>query len=132
MKEIDIIEKYKYNVRNNDICNEYNISRYTLSEILKKHNIEFKQKKYVSDDTFFEEINTEEKAYWLGFLYADGYVRKRKGSELRLKLSTKDLSHLELFKNTIKSTNTIKNIEDKGVHCSYISIYSNKIVDDFN
>lgn len=25
---------------------------------------------------FFECIDTEEKAYWLGFLYADGYIIK--------------------------------------------------------
>lgn len=27
---------------------------------------------------YFKKINTKEKAYWLGFLYADGYISKRK------------------------------------------------------
>ena len=25
---------------------------------------------------YFKEINTKEKAYWLGFIYADGYITK--------------------------------------------------------
>ena len=29
---------------------------------------------YSVNDDYFSEIDTEEKAYWLGFIYADGYV----------------------------------------------------------
>ena len=31
-------------------------------------------KKYFYDDNYFEKIDSEDKAYYLGFLYADGYV----------------------------------------------------------
>ena len=41
----------------------------------------------------FKEIDTEEKAYWLGFLYADGYIR-----ENSVELSLKDKEHVEKFK----------------------------------
>lgn len=33
-----------------------------------------KNKKYTCDSTFFNVIDTEEKAYWLGFLMADGFI----------------------------------------------------------
>ncbi len=34
-----------------------------------------KRKKY--NENYFEQIDNENKAYWLGFIYADGYVRKK-------------------------------------------------------
>jgi len=51
------------------------------------------------NDNIFNEINSEKTAYWLGFLYADGYLRKYKYSyEIKLKLAIKDLQHLYKFK----------------------------------
>lgn len=58
------------------------------------------------DDNIFEIIDTEEKAYWLGFLYADGCVyEKNNGIELGLKES--DYIHLVKFKNFLKSEHKI-------------------------
>ena len=40
--------------------------------------------KYVYNKDYFEKINTSEKAYWLGFLYADGCItRFYKGEVLK-------------------------------------------------
>lgn len=44
----------------------------------------------------FDIIDTEEKAYWLGFIVADGYLNKSKNM-LRIKLGDKDKHHLEKF-----------------------------------
>lgn len=33
-------------------------------------------RKHCVDEDYFSEINTENKAYWLGFLFADGYIKK--------------------------------------------------------
>lgn len=35
-------------------------------------------KRYVQDNSFFEKIATERKAYWLGFLYVDGGIYNNK------------------------------------------------------
>lgn len=43
---------------------------------------------------FFDVIDTEEKAYWLGFLYADGYVDKR-GQVLEVGLAIIDIAQLK-------------------------------------
>ena len=34
------------------------------------------RRKYNVNDSYFEKIDTEHKAYWLGFIYADGYIIK--------------------------------------------------------
>jgi len=74
-----------------------------------RYGIHVKKEKYTVDSNYFNEIDSEEKAYWLGFLYADGYVRLRhKGGHLKLKLCTKDKCHIELFKQHIKSNQLIK------------------------
>jgi len=78
--------------------------------------------KYQVDENFFDEINTEEKSYWLGFLYADGYVIKRKNKYYSGML-IKDKEHMEKYKNDINSNSLILERKDGSF---YINIY-NKI-----
>ena len=33
--------------------------------------------RYTADFHYFDNIDTPEKAYWLGFIWADGYIAKR-------------------------------------------------------
>lgn len=47
-------------------------------------------------EDFFERIDTKEKAYWLGFLYADGYVT-RDGAATVLDLCEKDADWVHKF-----------------------------------
>ena len=56
-------------------------------------------RKYCLDENFFSEINNEEKAYWLGFLAADGAITENR---VRLRLARKDEEHLREFKNAVK------------------------------
>jgi hypothetical protein len=51
----------------------------------------------------FDQIDTEEKSYWLGFLYADGCVTSDEES-LSLKLSETDYNHVVKFKNFMEDT----------------------------
>ena len=51
-------------------------------------------------DRYFQTIDTENKAYWLGFIYADGCVSKDL-HYLTIDLSIADIDHIEKFKNEI-------------------------------
>jgi intein-encoded DNA endonuclease-like protein len=77
---------------------------------------------YEFDDTYFENIDNESKAYWLGFIAADGNVYK---NELRIHISSKDKMHIIKFKNDIKSNNIINNGQNDTIS---FNIYSKKIV----
>lgn len=55
---------------------------------------------------YFHEINTEEKAYWLGFLYADGCVSNDMKCTT-VELSSIDEEHVRKFANAIHSEHKI-------------------------
>lgn len=58
--------------------------------------------KYSLDEHVFDVIDTEQKAYWLGFLMADGYNHENK-SAICLRLQAEDAEILEKFKSFLKS-----------------------------
>ena len=71
-------------------------------------NNQEKSRKYTCNSDYFKDINTEEKAYWFGFIYADGYITHPTDDSngiLRFGLSIMegDFSHLEKFKSAISS-----------------------------
>jgi len=82
-------------------------------------------RKYKLNENYFEDIDTEEKAYWLGFLYADGCVSR--GKMLTLELSTKDEGHIKKFLNCINSEHPITR---KEKNLSVVNIGSKKMVSD--
>ena len=53
-------------------------------------------RKYNCNYDYFKEIDTEDKSYWLGFLYADGSIHKTKHT-MDLVLSINDKEHLYSF-----------------------------------
>lgn len=67
----------------------------------------------------FKEIDTESKAYWLGFLSADGWVSAKENDyKIELTLAKKDRGHLEKFKGFIGLENEIR---DRVVANKYYS-----------
>lgn len=57
-------------------------------------------RKYKINDDFFKEVNTEEKAYFLGLMYADGYNGLKNG-KFKLSLQNGDIDILEKFKKAL-------------------------------
>jgi intein-encoded DNA endonuclease-like protein len=62
-------------------------------------------RKYDVNHNYFNVIDEERKAYWLGFFYADGFVcRNKKQKNVGISLGAKDGEHLELLKSDIDAT----------------------------
>jgi hypothetical protein len=141
-KRIDIsdnlvIEKYKELKNIHKVAKHFNVSISPIQRSLKRNGFELTNRRYGVNHNYFEVIDTEEKAYWLGFLFADGYIRERKsGNSLEMKLSIKDVDHLNTFKKCIESDHLIKESYNKvkykgGVstsHMVHLAIYSTKLV----
>lgn len=104
---LGIIDDYNDGMRFEAIRKKYKVHSSTLNNIFYSYGIEKvrKRKRAVNKD-FFETIDTEEKAYWLGFLFADGYNDERRGY-IEVALASKDKEHLEKFKQAIESEHPI-------------------------
>lgn len=78
----------------------------TVSKILKDAGVKIYNTVHHTciDETVFDTIDTEEKAYWLGFMYADGCIYSKE-KRIELSLQGSDTSHLEKFATFLKSTN---------------------------
>ena len=71
------------------------------------------------DEHSFDVIDTEEKAYWLGFLYADGNVSNTK-NEVGITLQSSDIKHLYKFKTFLKSSKIpTLNVSEKYNRCRF-------------
>lgn len=87
-------------------------SVYRLRKILNiptPHNQSVAARKFTLNHSFFETIDSEEKAYILGFLAADGNVNPDKyGCEIRIVLNPKDVDILEKINTCWESTYSVK------------------------
>lgn len=96
------------------IAEQLGCDRKKLSQALKRDGVVIKSRgmnkgtqKYKHNTDVFKVIDTEEKAYWLGFLYADGSIYEPRGT-VELSLGAKDKEHLEKFRNFISPDLPIK------------------------
>ena len=62
-----------------EVCREYKADRGSFSKRLKQDGIEVINKQNLAkvNEHYFDEIDCQGKAYWLGFLYADGAISSR-------------------------------------------------------
>lgn len=109
-----------------------NISKTSVLRFLKNAKIKRRETKETSRKDFFnydyfENIDTEDKAYFLGLLMADGNVCIKRGKVIQISLKNEDSYILKLFQNKIGSTN---NLCIDRVLYSKLTLYSDKMVKD--
>lgn len=96
--------------------------------------------KYFYNKRFFQYIDTEEKAYWLGFFFADGYTQfntDRRCYEASIMLSSKDLNHLKKLNKSVNGNVEVRTMlkkngfgNGKQHEMSVIRFYSTEFVKD--
>ena len=96
------------NIKQTEIAKIYNRTQSGVNLILKRNGILKLKKSRLNmshlalNIEYFKEINSNDKAYWLGFICADGNVSNNK-----ISLISKDLEVIEGFKEAIGSEHTI-------------------------
>lgn len=109
--EDEIVKRYVIDkVSAAGIAKEFNKNVKTIWRILKSNNVKSRtiseaNKKYTCNDNFFSSIDNEEKAYWLGVLFADGNISKKASKSGQVFLSSVDKEWVLEFMKTIDSTN---------------------------
>lgn len=80
-------------------CTKYQLSAAHFGRFLKKKKIHVPnlQNEVKFNEHVFDIIDTEEKAYWLGFIYADGYISSINKARFEISLKAEDLNHLQKF-----------------------------------
>ena len=122
--EIEIIRLSYFNTQK-DISKSLNISIKKISQILRENNISTGRKrlnesKLKFNINYFDVIDTKEKAYWLGFISADGCLKNN-----RVRLVSKDEEVIVKFKKAIESEHKIVQsiTTDKRSNKKYMSYY---------
>jgi len=105
----DIVTSYLTNTAK-ELALKHNCSPWNIKRIWAKHSATGKsRRKYLLDLNYFEVIDSPDKAYFLGFIAADGCVRKplRGPLALSIKVSSKDEQILFDLLKCMKSNNAV-------------------------
>jgi intein-encoded DNA endonuclease-like protein len=107
-----------------EIARELNCSQTAISDILRRNHIKTRVGKKITytdiNINFFNKINSEEGAYFLGFLYADGCVQiKNNAYTVSLKLKSNDQIIIEKFRDIMSPSSPIKITKNKGSTNTY-------------
>lgn len=125
-------------LKQKDLVARYNTNSGVISYILKVRNTPSNfsrrelQLKYTVNDNYFDTIDTEDKAYFLGLLYADGSVIPNK-NVVKISLIEPDIDILKKFSLCINSNRPLAPYQPKKGNCykNYtLNISSVKIYND--
>lgn len=113
------------------VAKEFGVSNSRIYQLLELYEL---KSPFVKNQDFnftvFEKIDSEEKAYWLGFLYADGYVQYSPKWRLVLDLAKKDFNHIQKYRKFMKIKKKAKYRKSKETYL--VSIGSKKVTQDLH
>jgi intein/homing endonuclease len=139
--EINLLKELYGNINTDILADRLNRSKVSIHLKANRSGFKFPEK-YAYDIDYFESIDSQDKAYWLGFIFADGcviYNKKDRCYEFSIHLKKTDDGHLRklnncLNGNVIVTYHTAKPFVHKGYDKEYetciIRFYSIKLVRD--
>lgn len=92
-----------------EIADEFHTTRATVSKLLKKNGFEVDRFTYHFNEHYFDKIDSQDKAYILGLLWADGHNRVNKGGVI-LELQEDDKELLEKINNVTENERPLRKV----------------------
>jgi len=103
-----IVALYGSGVPSSAISKQFGVSRQAVIDCLRRKGIDRRRaglhRKYPVNESYFDRIDTSDKAYWLGFLYADGCNH---GYGISVHLNAKDENHLSKLRDILSPSKMI-------------------------
>lgn len=114
----DIVNLYNSDYSTVYIGNKYSVGHKVIARVLENNNIDrtgASRRKYHLDENYFDNIDTKNKAYFLGLLYADGSNFTPKQT-VSLSLEEKDRHILESFRKELKYDRELEYLDYSDKH----------------
>lgn len=129
---IDAMRRYLLGEGVIAIAKSLELSQVTIHAFFRRNSLILRKRQYLLNDRYFESIDSEDKAYFLGFIYADGCVYKNR---LRIGLSSVDLGILNRFSEAVGSNKPVMIAKQSGGYSSKsesatVELVSNDMVSD--
>lgn len=135
-EELEFLKNNYLDMTHQEIA-EY-LGRTKTAVDLKLSQLGLKKEKYTYNKMFFDQIDTEEKAYWLGFIYADGYVHvnpEKYQHEVGIQLQWRDREHLKKFNKALNGNISVNKrsrtnpFNGRPYYVCEIRLYSKRMVE---
>jgi len=138
--ELKICAEYKAGASSGMLSKKYRVHHATILRILERRGVQRRTRveagrKYYVDHDYFSEINDPDKAYRLGFIMADGYLKprsRRRSARLGIVLALRDRAHLSKLLSDMHSNYPIYYLTNRKHPACAVYISSNQLVDDLN
>lgn len=133
-QELEIVNRYETD-KTSMLASEYGCSESKISQVWTKHNLRGKERRVYAfeNQRYFQNIDSSDKAYYLGFIASDGCVARPKKyghydkqDILRITISRDDDYILQKFNELVK---TDKPLMYRGKYVS-LELSSNQMVED--
>ena len=112
LRETNVIQDYLDGMAIKDLAEKYDRSHQSIGQFLRRQGIETEKRiqtksPYTLDEYWLDNLDCEEKFYFLGFFAADGFNETPK-NRVRIKLQREDKYMLEKFKDLFQSNRDIQ------------------------
>lgn len=133
VSQLEIRSRYEAGEPAHLIAHDYKTSKPTILKVLRAQGVAIRdisecQQKHRCDHRFFQVIDTEQKAYWLGCFTADGCIRPP--NIIALGLTISDGDHVRQFANHIGTTCPVEDRVDRKWPMTEIAFRSTPITAD--